>query len=308
MRLTLRRAAGPFPNGAAAASSSPPAATIRLAAPGALVLCAGAIATAPLAAPVAAQRLGDALRRTPAPLVQFSFPARPNVCGAGAAILIREPDGGVTFVNHDGKGRGGWRDGEPPCETGDVVIRVERDRDRGIVSAAVRVGSRADAAADPVSGLAVDLGAFQGQEAADALLELAASAPRRSAGQLIFAAGLADAATTWPALLRLARDRTLASGTRRDALFWLARQVEEHVADAIGGIARDRTEADEVRAAAVFALSQLPEEQAVPRLLDLGRSSTDPLVRGKALFWLAQFDDPRVTDAFEEILAGGGNP
>lgn len=257
--------------------------------------------------PTAAQGLRQQIERSRAALVRFSFPARPGVCGAGNAILVREPDGRVTFMNHDGGDVDGWRAGQPPCDTGDVRVTAERDGGR-IRRFRVRVGARPRGpdAGDPAGAMAADFGRVSGQAAADALLGLVPAAEPRPAGRMILAASLADRATTWPALLRIGRDRTLDDRIRKDALFWAARQAEAKVVDELGGIARDRTEDDEVRAAAVFALSQLPVDQAVPRLLELGRTASDPFVRGKALFWLAQFDDPRVVDAFEEILAGGG--
>ncbi len=264
------------------------------------VLALGAL----LAGPAQGQALRQQLERTRAPLVRFSFPAKPGVCGAGSAIMIREPDGQVSLIN-DRHGRDhGWRVGEPPCDTGDVVVTAERDDGR-FRDVRVRVGRPGAGVDDPVAGMAVELGRVSGPAAADLLLGLAAEAGPRAAGRMLLAASLAARATTWPGLLRLARNRELDSAIRRDAMFWLGRQAGARITDELGAIARDPDEGDEVRAAAVFALSRLPEDEAIPRLLQLGRSAPDPLVRAKALFWLAQFDDPRVTDAFEDILSGG---
>lgn len=40
----------------------------------------------------------------------------------------------------------------------------------------------------------------------------------------------------------------------------------------------------------------------VPVLLRVTRSNRDPEVRRKAIFWLAQSQDPRAVGLFEEIL------
>ncbi|HUE77806.1 MAG TPA: HEAT repeat domain-containing protein, partial [Gemmatimonadota bacterium] len=65
------------------------------------------------------------------------------------------------------------------------------------------------------------------------------------------------------------------------------------------------TEDDEIRDAAVFGLSQLPRDQAVELLIDVVRTVPDARVRSRALFWLAEFDDPRAIALFEEILSRG---
>ena len=59
---------------------------------------------------------------------------------------------------------------------------------------------------------------------------------------------------------------------------------------------------DDVREHAVFAISQLPRERSVPLLIDLVRNHKSAQVREKAMFWLAQTNDPRALDLIEEIL------
>ena len=262
---------------------------------------AAALALAAAAAPAAAQDLAARVRAAGDATVAFGFPARPGVCGAGDAILIREPDGTSTFMT--GHMSGGdwrrWRDGDVPCETGDVVVSA-RAAGGTLEDVRVAVGEPPAAGEDGTV-----LGLVSGQDAVDFLLDAARRARVRDADRLILAAALAADAERWPALLRLAKDRSLARETRKDALHWLGREAAAQVGGEIGGIVRDRTEEDEVREAAVFALSQLPDEQAVTLLIEVVRTVPDARIRGRALFWLAETEDPRAIALFEEILSRG---
>ena len=252
-----------------------------------------------LAGAVAAAR-GQELPRSDG-TVRLAYPAASNVCGTGDGILIREPDGSTMFVSGHLSTRDwqDWRTGDPPCRTGDVVIGMTRTDGRwGDVR--VTVGDPGQ----PEPGVR-DLGFFAGQDAADLLLDAARTGDERGARGLLLAAAIAGDAVIWPELLELARDRALASRVREAALHWLGRQAAREAVDALGGIVRDRTEEDRIREAAVFALAQLPGDQGVPLLIDVVRTSDDARVVNRALFWLADSEDPRALALFEEILTGG---
>ena len=48
-----------------------------------------------------------------------------------------------------------------------------------------------------------------------------------------------------------------------------------------------------------------PEEsEGVPILMDVATTAEDANTRRSAMFWLAQAEDPRVLDFFEEVLLG----
>ncbi|MBW3553508.1 MAG: hypothetical protein KY466_08360 [Gemmatimonadetes bacterium] len=261
---------------------------------------AGALLLAAAAGPAAAQDLASLVRSAERDPIVFGFPARPGVCGAGDAILIREPDGSSMFLSGR-MSRGDWRrwrDEDHPCEVGDVVVEAIRTGGT-LTDVRVRVG-RPDATA----GVAL-LGLVTGQAAADYLLAAAETAAERDARALILASALAGDAVRWPGLLRLAKDRRLPSGTRKAAVHWLGREAAAETARELGGLVRDRTEADEIREAAVFAVSQLPREKAVDLLIDVVRTVPDARVRSRALFWLAEMDHPRAIALFEEILSRG---
>ncbi|HUG42524.1 MAG TPA: HEAT repeat domain-containing protein [Longimicrobiales bacterium] len=265
--------------------------------PGAAVLLA---ATALAASAASAQDLQTRVRDAGDDRVVFGFPARPGVCGAGDAIVIREADGSTMLLS--GRGSRGdwrsWRSGESPCEVGGVVVAATRSG-ATLTNVRVRVG-RPDAS----SGGAL-VGTAAGQEAADYLLAVAGHAAAPDARDLILAAALAGDAVRWPGLVRLAKDRALPAATRKAALHWLGREAAAEAARELGGIVRDRTEEDEVREAAVFALSRLPRDQAVTLLIEVVRTVPEARIRSRALFWLADLDDPRAIALFEEILTRG---
>lgn len=238
--------------------------------------------------------------------VRLGFPARPGVCGTGDGILIREGDGSTTFlsgrVDHESGRR--WRDGDPPCRVGDVVVTAVRSSDGSWAAARLSIDDYATLAVEPG---AEDRGYMTGQAAADLLLGEVRGADGRTARTLILAASLARDAMVWPELAKLARDRTLGSAVRGSALHGLGRRAAREAVATLDSVLSDPTEADEIRAAAVFALSQLPPDQAVPRLIEVVRTIDDARVRSRALFWLADFDDPRAVELFESILAGSAS-
>ena len=254
----------------------------------------------------ARQDLAAAVSAARSDVVWFGFPARPGVCGAGDGIVIREPGGSTTFIRGHMSSADWrrWREGEPPCETGDVLVRLDLVAGQ-IADLDLRVGTPGDTG-DPAAGTAgADLGLFTAQAAADYLLARAPAAEPKVAGRVMLAASLGRDVVTWPALLDMARDRGLPSRVRRQAIQHLGRQAAAEAVRELGGIARDRTEEQEIREAAVFGLSQLPDDRAVPLLIEVYRTIEDPRIRGRALFWLAEFDDERVTRLFEEVLVGG---
>jgi len=268
---------------------------------GVALALAGAVSIVAGATPLAGQDL-EAAARSAEGSVQLAYPAADNVCGAGDGVLIQEPDGSTMFISGRATTREWrrWREGRLPCETGDVTVRMRRDGD-GWTDVRLAVGEPASTAAG-----ARDLGYVTGQAAADFLLAAARTSDRRSSHDLVLAAAIAGDAEIWPELLDMARDRSLNTRTRQAALHWLGRRAARQAVAGLGGIIRDRTEDDEIRETAVFALSQLPDDQAIPLLIEVVRTMDEPRVVNRALFWLAEFDDPRAVGLFEEILSGPG--
>jgi hypothetical protein len=237
--------------------------------------------------------------------VRFSFPAKPNVCGDGAAtIYISEKDGkqrvqvrGNSWNYTTSKYTDEWM---PMCEEGPVRIALSVD-DGVVTSLRTYVGREWRA-----SPAAIDLGRVSGREAADFLLAIAARPGRSQLSRdAIFAATLAEGAEIWPRLIQIARNGELPREARKNAIFWLG---QEAAAAATAGLRElvDSRDEIEIREQAVFALSQRPNDESVPALIALiRRPNVDPRIKKTALFWLGQKDDPRALALFEELLIKG---
>jgi HEAT repeat protein len=163
-------------------------------------------------------------------------------------------------------------------------------------------GLRVAVAGDGRALTGTDLGRVPAPDAARYLLALAARADGDLGDRAILAATLADSATVWPDLLRLARNRSVPAPTRRAAVFWVSQAAEAAATRGLDSlIAEDATDRD-VREQAVFALSQRPREEGVPVLVRIAQSHRDPEIRKRAIFWLGQSEDPRALALFEQLL------
>lgn len=223
--------------------------------------------------------------------VRFSVPTRPEVeiCDQG----IRMGDHHMWWRSH------GDYDYASNCRYGPVEVEV-RVRD-GSVRALEVVRSRRDRAAG-----AREVGTVDAEEAVAWLAELARGAGSdRAARDAVFPMVLADVPEVWRELMDVARDRSAASGARKNALFWLGQEAADAATEGLSDVALDDDEDQEVRDAAVFALSQRPRDQGVPVLMEVARTAHERRTRRTAMFWLAQSDDPRVLPFFERILLGG---
>ena len=216
--------------------------------------------------------------------IRVSFAARTGVCSGGGR--------GITITDHDGSAE--W---DPDCTPGPVRVSL-RVADGRVTSAHTYVAGHWRAA--PAG--TIDLGTVPAARAAADLLTLAETRSS-AAGDLITAAALADSATVWPALLRIARRRDLPAETRRQAVFWLGQSAASAAARGLDSLAADGGTDLEVRKQAIFALSQRPPDEGVPALIRIARTSPHPELRKSALFWLGQSEDPRAITLFEEILA-----
>jgi HEAT repeat protein len=103
--------------------------------------------------------------------------------------------------------------------------------------------------------------------------------------------------TGW--LLAKARDDQQPIEVRRKAVFW-AGQGHASVAD-LKSLYATTTE-PRLREHVIFVLSQRDEEAATNALIEIARTDADRDMRKKALFWLAQKDDPRVTKMITDMV------
>ncbi|HEU4643172.1 MAG TPA: HEAT repeat domain-containing protein [Gemmatimonadaceae bacterium] len=257
----------------------------------ALAACAAAMMAIGAASSARAQSLAQRVAAVRDGRVQLRYRARPGVCGDGRGSI---GTGGDTYFGNitvsDGM--------RPVCAPGPArVVLTMRD---GAVDRVRTYVNGNDATA-------TDIGEAPPREAAEWLLSLAPRLSGESGSQAILGAVVADSATVWPSLLRIARAHELPRATRESATFWLSRAAAAQVngTDLFADHSDRSTDDDEdVRAQAVFALSQQPKREAVPALTRIARTNRDPRIRGKALFWLGQVGGDAAVDVFEGILRG----
>ena len=230
---------------------------------------------------VRAQTMAQRVAQAPDGTVRMSFTARPGVCGNGRNISTS-------------RGSDEWESG---CESGPVRVALTV-RAHGVVTIRTYVGGRWRAAASGVT----DLGDVSARQASDFLLTLAGKVDGQGGRDAIFPATLADSAVVWPRLIAIARDPGTPRETRKQAVFWLGQAAEAEATRGLDSLVNQDSLDRSVKEQAVFALSQRPNGESVPALVRVARTNRDPAIRKKALFWLAQSDDPRAVSLFEELL------
>jgi HEAT repeat protein len=191
------------------------------------------------------------------------------------------------------------REWESECEAGPVRVSATV---RGGEVTALRsyVGGRWSDADAPVT----DLGTVAAPAAAAWLLGIAERGTGEPAQRAIVPATLARGVTTWPVLLRLARDERRPRAVRQDAVFWVSQAAGEAATRGLNSLVDERDADLEVRERAVFALSQRPADESVPALVRIARTNESPRLRQRAIFWLGQSTDPRALAFLEELLLG----
>ncbi len=252
-----------------------------------------------VATPAFAQSLTDRVLRNDGS-VRLSFQPKPGVCGDGAATIYIRDEGGRQRVqvrgnnwNYSTRHSDEW---DTLCEPGPVRVALTVEDGRAI-SLRNYVGGEWRSRDG-----AIDLGAVSARQAAEMLVDIAERSSSTVARDALFAATLADSAQISRQLLRVARNTGINREVRKQAVFWLG---QEAAAVATTGLKEiiDSDEDLELREHAIFSLSQRPSEESVPALISLiRRNNVDPRLKKRALFWLAQKDDPRAIALFEEIL------
>jgi len=233
-----------------------------------------------------AQNLAQRVASAPDGAVQFTYAARPGVCGNGRSYY--SINGSMWFGSvNDNVMR------SEPCQPGPVRVVLGR-AGKEIVDVNVYVGPAQS------SPGAADLGTVPAREAADYLLSIAAKADGRPGRDAIAPAMLADSAVVTPQLLAIARDQSRARETRSSAINWLSRASDERggvapaqLAKALGDMARDENDNQQVRQSALRVLSRQENGEGIPALIEISRSTQDIWLGKQALTTLAQSGDPR---------------
>lgn len=101
-------------------------------------------------------------------------------------------------------------------------------------------------------------------------------------------------------LLDRVRDPRESTAIRRSALFWAGQRDATPTRELVA-VYRDLDEPG-LREHAIFVLSQRDDDPALDALMQIARNDPDRRMRGKALFWLAQKKDDRVTKLISDLL------
>jgi hypothetical protein len=247
------------------------------------------------AAAMRGQSIADRVRRIDEGSVRMTFAVRDGLCGRGTSI----EHGSRSRMQWGNNGNRSSRDVEWDADCDYGPVRVVLDvREREVTAVRTYVGGRWR----PSNDRTVDLGTVGAREAANYLVSLASTGVGRAAQDAVFPATLADSATIWPNLMRLARNDERPRSVRQQAVFWLGQMAGDVATENLDEIVRDDDVDREVREQAIFALSQRPKDEGVPALIRVVRTSKDGELKKKALFWLVQTNDPRALDVIEEIL------
>ena len=253
------------------------------------VIAAPALVIA-VAAAVQAQSLEELTAAVQDGRLQFHFASRPGMCGDGEhAISMGRAQ---FFSNLDAVDRA-WRD---RCLPGPVRVMLGV-RDGRVYSLRRFVGPLPERAPAGVR----DAGEVHSRDATHYLLALASRLPGDAGEAAIEAASFAGGVTLWPRLFPIARDRTVPEDTREAAYFWIAQAAAAKV---VGGdiTGDDYSDAESMAEHAIFVLSEMDDGRGIPDLLRIARSSANPRLRARAIFWLGQSADPRALEVFEQIL------
>jgi HEAT repeat protein len=107
-----------------------------------------------------------------------------------------------------------------------------------------------------------------------------------------------DEGTRW--MLSVVENPKQPVEVRKKALFWAGQRHSLDVATLIP--LYDRLDDDELKEHFIFVLSERRESAATDKLIAIARSDKNTEMRKKALFWLAQKNDPRAKQLLMEII------
>lgn len=266
--------------------------------------CLLAMAALSLGAAAQGQSLARRVSSAPDGRIQFSFPARPGVCGNGRSYIQTGPN------SYSGSWSGDDARRMDPCVAGPVRVVLDR-ADRNVISVQAYVGP------PNVDQGTTDLGNVRPEDAAEYLMSLAATAEGRVSREAIMPAMLADGVDASDALLAIGRDPARPRETRRAALSWLAQTagsegaIPARVTDALLQIARDESDNMEVRRSALGVLSRLDHGAGIPPLIEVARANLNgdrTWLSKESLNALAHSGDPRARDFLRRVIQRGDVP
>ena len=107
-----------------------------------------------------------------------------------------------------------------------------------------------------------------------------------------------DEANKW--LLDVIQNEKQPVETRKKALFWAGQRNDIELSQLLP--LYDKLKDEDLREHFIFVLSQRREAAAADKLVQIAKSDPDTEMRKKALFWLAQKNDPRAKQLLMEII------
>ena len=243
-----------------------------------------------------ASRIASASDRS----VQFSYKARPDVCGDGRTYISTGPGNYEGFYSTTSSEQ---------CQNGPVRVVLDL-ADRNVVAIRTYIGPRA------VDQGVTDLGAVSSIEAADYLITVAARADGRVGRDAIRAALFGDSVEVTARLLDIGRDQTRPLETRRAALSGLwrsdSRQLDR-VGAALLQIATDENDVQQVRTQALSVLARLDHGAGIQPLIQLASGNAASWIGRESMRVLSSSGDPRArqflrttaqrTDLPDELLS-----
>jgi HEAT repeat protein len=229
-----------------------------------------------------AQSLANRVASATGRSVQFSYPARPGVCGDGRTYIS---SGSGNFYGSFSS------NGSDQCVAGPVRVVADL-ADRNVIALRTFVGGVTAA----VDAGVTNLGTVTAADATDYLLGVASRADGRVGRDAIFAAILADGGDLSPRLLDIGRDVNRPLETRRAALSGLVRSDAaqlDKVGAALVQVATNENDAQGVRTAALSVLSRLDHGAGIQPLVRLATDNITSWVGKESMMVLSRSGDPR---------------
>lgn len=262
-------------------------------------LIAGVILTT-LPDTLAAQSLDRRVAQVREGLVEFSFAARPGVCGDGKHYIRTDANSWHGTFNDMTR--------MSPCETGPVRVVLTRAD-----GATVRLQSYVGPVASEPG--ATNLGRVPAREATSYLLSIAQAIDARTGRDAIFPATLADSAAVTPVLMEIAQDAARPRQLRTGAISYLTQRTDEpggiggrEASRRLAALARDEKDNQQVRQQALRSLMRIDVGAGFGSLQELALSATDPWLAREATSALAASGDPRARDFLRRAAARDDMP
>jgi HEAT repeat protein len=243
-----------------------------------------ALGSAVVATSVSAQSLANKVASASDRSVEFTYKARPGVCGDGRTYISTGPGNFYGYYSSDRNDQ---------CQAGPVRVVVDL-ADRNVIALRTYVGTPGAA-----TDAGTNLGKVSPSDAADFLLGVASRADGRVGRDAIFAALLGDSVDLTSRLLAIGRDANRPLETRRASLAGLSRSDSQQL-DAIGStlvqIATNDNDVQGVRSEALHVLSRLDHGAGIQPLIRLANANNTTWISRESMQVLAGSGDPRARD------------